>query len=78
MHDDELPIKPEGLVSQIGRVILGALPGSARITVGNLFTGKKGNSELKQKARESPSEPVYPDEAVASLGSRSSIVGLVK
>ncbi len=38
MRDDESLIWLEGLVGQTNRLVLGVVPGSARITVGNLYT----------------------------------------
>ncbi len=42
VHDDESPIELEGLVGQTNRLIPGVVPESARITVGNLYTRKRG------------------------------------
>jgi hypothetical protein len=45
VRDDKSPIWLEGLVDQTNRLIPGVMPGSARITVGNLYTRTKGYNE---------------------------------
>jgi len=42
VRDDDSPIWLEELVGQTGRLIPSVLPGSARITEGNLYTQTKG------------------------------------
>jgi hypothetical protein len=44
-RDDELPIWLDKLVDQTNSIISSVVPGSARITVGNLYTRTKGDSE---------------------------------
>jgi hypothetical protein len=42
VRDDESPIWLEELVGRINRLIPEVVPGSARITVGNIYTRTKG------------------------------------
>ncbi len=58
MHDDKSPIKLEGLVDRTVRLIPDVVPGSARITVGNLYTQTRGKVvSVNGRQEEAPLDP---------------------